>query len=151
MQGIFISRQINGNTSTLNITEDKGHTKRLDTLIIAHCATVQVGTGKQFHQLLSKQHFALSPCCYLSFSTKLTYLLGRGKLVLCLSMHILSMALDGGEWSVPRSSRFTFGKRALGTHWIKRLGGGGGGHSRSKLGGEDPLSLPAIEPQSSYP
>jgi hypothetical protein len=34
------------------------------------------------------------------------------------SMHSLTSALDGGEWSVSRPGRFTHRKRAPGTHWI---------------------------------
>jgi hypothetical protein len=30
----------------------------------------------------------------------------------------LNLALDGGEWSVSRSGRFTPREIALGTHWI---------------------------------
>jgi hypothetical protein len=33
-------------------------------------------------------------------------------------MHSLTSALDGCEWSVSRSSRFTPRERAPGTHWI---------------------------------
>jgi hypothetical protein len=35
-----------------------------------------------------------------------------------ISTHSLTSALDGGEWSVSRSSRFTPRERAPGTHWI---------------------------------
>jgi hypothetical protein len=34
----------------------------------------------------------------------------------------LTSALVGGEWSASRPGRFTPGKRALGTHWIGRVG-----------------------------
>jgi hypothetical protein len=34
------------------------------------------------------------------------------------STHSLTSALDGGEWSASRPSRFTPTKRAPGTHWI---------------------------------
>jgi hypothetical protein len=34
------------------------------------------------------------------------------------SMHSLTSALDGGEWSASRPDRFTSRKRAPGTHWI---------------------------------
>jgi hypothetical protein len=30
----------------------------------------------------------------------------------------LTSALDGGEWSAPRSGRFTHRERAPGIHWI---------------------------------
>jgi hypothetical protein len=37
-----------------------------------------------------------------------------------VEIHIfLSSALAGSEWSAPRLGRFTTGKRASGTHWIK--------------------------------
>jgi hypothetical protein len=32
--------------------------------------------------------------------------------------HSLTSALDGGEWSASRLSRFTLTERAPGTHWI---------------------------------
>jgi len=36
-----------------------------------------------------------------------------------LSRHtFLTSALDGGEWSVSRSGRFTPSERTVGTHWI---------------------------------
>jgi hypothetical protein len=35
-----------------------------------------------------------------------------------ISMHSLTSALDGGEWSASRPDRFTPRKRAPGTHWI---------------------------------
>jgi hypothetical protein len=34
------------------------------------------------------------------------------------SIHSLTSALDGGEWSASRSGRFTPRERASGTHWI---------------------------------
>jgi hypothetical protein len=34
------------------------------------------------------------------------------------SIHSLTSALDGGEWSASRSSRFNPKERATGTHWI---------------------------------
>jgi hypothetical protein len=34
------------------------------------------------------------------------------------SMHFFTSALDGGEWSASRPSRFTPRERAPGTHWI---------------------------------
>jgi hypothetical protein len=34
------------------------------------------------------------------------------------SMHSLTSALDGGEWSPSRPGRFTPRERAPGTHWI---------------------------------
>jgi hypothetical protein len=34
------------------------------------------------------------------------------------STHSLTSALDGGEWSASRPSRFTPRERAPGTHWI---------------------------------
>jgi hypothetical protein len=33
-------------------------------------------------------------------------------------MHSLTSALDGGEWSASRPSRFISKERAPGTHWI---------------------------------
>jgi hypothetical protein len=36
----------------------------------------------------------------------------------CSSTHSLTSALDGGEWSALRLSRFTPRERAPGTHWI---------------------------------
>jgi len=37
-----------------------------------------------------------------------------------LQLHtFLTSALDGGEWSVSRSGRFTPRERAPGTHWIR--------------------------------
>jgi hypothetical protein len=33
-------------------------------------------------------------------------------------MHSLTSAIDGGEWSALRTSRFTPRARAPGTHWI---------------------------------
>jgi len=36
-----------------------------------------------------------------------------------LKLHsFLTLALDGGEWSVSRPGRFTFRKRAPGAHWV---------------------------------
>jgi hypothetical protein len=35
------------------------------------------------------------------------------------STHSLPSALDGGEWSVSRPSRFTPRERAPGTHWVR--------------------------------
>jgi hypothetical protein len=34
------------------------------------------------------------------------------------SMHSLTLALEGGEWSASRPSRFTPRERAPGTHWM---------------------------------
>jgi hypothetical protein len=34
------------------------------------------------------------------------------------STHSFTSALDGGEWSASRSSRFTPREKAAGTHWI---------------------------------
>jgi len=34
------------------------------------------------------------------------------------SSALLTSALDTGEWSVPRSGRFTRRERAPGTHWV---------------------------------
>jgi hypothetical protein len=64
----------------------------------------------------------------------LTYKLGKGKVVPVLnqaprhegvlgewkyrSTHSLTSALDGGEWSASRPSRFTSRERAPGTRWI---------------------------------
>jgi hypothetical protein len=36
----------------------------------------------------------------------------------CIEPYFLTSALDGGEWSVSRTGRFTPGERARGTHWI---------------------------------
>jgi hypothetical protein len=36
----------------------------------------------------------------------------------CSSTYSLTSALDGGEWSASRPSRFTPRERSLGTHWI---------------------------------
>jgi len=36
----------------------------------------------------------------------------------CSSTHSLTSALDGGEWSASRPSRFTPRERAPSTHWI---------------------------------
>jgi hypothetical protein len=36
----------------------------------------------------------------------------------CSSIHSLTSALDGGEWSASRPCRFTPRERSPGTHWI---------------------------------
>jgi hypothetical protein len=56
----------------------------------------------------------------------------------------LTSALDGGEWSASRPSRFSPRERAPGTQW-RRLGGL---PSRSGRGGEEKNSQPStrIEP-----
>jgi hypothetical protein len=35
-----------------------------------------------------------------------------------IALPFLTLALDGGEWSVSRPRRFTLEKNATGTHWI---------------------------------
>jgi hypothetical protein len=37
---------------------------------------------------------------------------------------LLTLALDGAEWSSSRMCRFTPGKRGPGTHWLSRLEAG---------------------------
>jgi hypothetical protein len=44
-----------------------------------------------------------------------TYL---GNVSIAPSIHSLTSAIDGGEWSDSRSSRFTSRERAPGTHWL---------------------------------
>jgi len=36
-------------------------------------------------------------------------------------LHVLTPALDGGEWVASRPDCFTRGERILGTHWIQGL------------------------------
>jgi len=65
-------------------------------------------------------------------------------------LHVLTTALDGGEWKASRPSRFTTGERARGTSWI-----GGWVGPRAGLDAvtnrKKSVSLPGIGSQSSSP
>jgi len=50
---------------------------------------------------------------------------------------LLTLALDGGEWSASRVCRFTPGEISPGIHWI---GGWVGSKSRAGRGGEEKKS-----------
>jgi hypothetical protein len=66
------------------------------------------------------------------------------------STHSLTSALDGGEWSAPRPSRFTSREMNPRCPLDMRLGGP---RSRCECGGEGENSqpLPGIQPLSSDP
>jgi hypothetical protein len=69
----------------------------------------------------------------------------KGLLGECSSIHSMTSALDGGEWSASRPGRFTPRKRAPQYPLDKKLGES---QSRSGRGGEEKnsQSQPGIEP-----
>jgi hypothetical protein len=63
-----------------------------------------------------------------------------------IAAHLLTSALDGGEWSASRPGRFTPGERAPGANWI---GGWVGPRGLDAIEKRKSLTLPVIKPRPS--